>query len=137
MAEPDARPWCDIRREYGISALPENVFGTLTDPARLARWLPSDVDTHWDGPTAQVDLPSGEALQASARADELTVQLTAGNGDEQGAVIQIRDGGAGSSVVEVRLRWPRPSGGEDQLVRLLDVAADDLQSEVSENFTAG
>ena len=94
----------------GISAPPEVVFSTATDPERRAAWLPSELEM---GPGEQ----QGEAFE---------VRLSAGAADA--GVLRVQPGDSGGSSVDISV----PDGGAapEQIL-------DDLDREVSDNFNAG
>ncbi len=76
----------------GISAPPEVVFNTVTDPDRRGAWL-----------------PGGLAVEGSA--DTLEARLTG----DAGGVLQVHAGDSGGSSVELRLDSDGAASPEDIL----------------------
>jgi len=99
------------RATLGMSAPPEVVFSTATDPDRQGAWLPSGFDL---GP-------------ASAGSAEFEVELRS---DESATgSLAIQPGDSGGSTVDLTV--PDGEGaGPEEILRSLDRA-------VSDNFNAG
>lgn len=94
----------------GISAPPEVVFSTATDPERRGAWLPGELQM---GPVEQQE-------------DAFEVRLTAGSA--QAGLLRVQPGASGGSSVDLSV----PEDGaapEDILVN--------LDREVTDNFNAG
>lgn len=94
----------------GMSAPPEVVFSTATDPDRRGAWLPGEfgvAPVHTDG-------------------DVLEVRLTAGS--SAAGVLRVNPGASGGSTVELSL----PDDGAAP-----DVVLGDLDRAVGDNFNAG
>ncbi|MCX4389876.1 hypothetical protein OG777_23490 [Micromonospora peucetia] len=102
--------------ERGMSAPPEVVFNTATDPDRASAWLPEPLRA--DGSPA--DEISGEELRARWSAAE-----------EWSAEIRVEPGQAGGARMRLDL-----TGGPDA-ERLADEALDNLAREVADNLQAG
>ncbi|MFI6264635.1 hypothetical protein [Micromonospora sp. NPDC051006] len=107
--------------ERGMSAPPEVVFNTATDPDRAAAWLPPALRT--DGaPTPEI---AGEELRATWSApapSDLTAEIRVDPEDSGGARIRFDLAGA--------------NGGGDH-DRLAAEALDSLAREVADNLQAG
>lgn len=107
------------RAVRGMSAPPEVVFNTATDPDRASAWLPEPL--RGDGsPAAEID---GEELRARWSGDaDWSAEIRVGPADSGGARIQLdlADGSAGASP--------------DQLA---DEALTNLVREVADNLQAG
>ncbi|MEH0842869.1 hypothetical protein V6U81_10815 [Micromonospora sp. CPCC 205711] len=99
--------------ERGMSAPPEVVFSTATDPDRVSAWLPNSLRRNGDGP-AETD---GEQLRARWE------------GDAGAAELRVEPADAGGS--RVRLELPEGDPG------LADETLTNLAREVAENLTAG
>ncbi|MEV6704549.1 hypothetical protein [Micromonospora wenchangensis] len=102
------------RAERGMSAPPEVVFSTATDPERIDAWLPGALRT--DGPT-----PS------SRSDDELHARWDGPDGTAELRVAPADAGGA-------RVRLELPAGAD---AGLADESLVNLEREVAENLTAG
>jgi uncharacterized protein YndB with AHSA1/START domain len=105
--------------ERHMSAPPEVVFNTATDPARASAWLPPALRV--DGaPTPDIE---GEELRARWRGpSEATAEIRVDPEDSGGAV--------------VRLDLADPQDGRDA-DRLATEALDSLAREVADNLQAG
>ncbi|MFJ6198637.1 hypothetical protein [Micromonospora sp. NPDC092111] len=99
--------------ERGMSAPPEVVFNTATDPDRADAWLPEELRAG-GGTPARVD---GELL---ARWNSTTGP----------AELRVEPGNTGGSRVRLRL----PAGSVDGLA---EESLVNLEREVAENLTAG
>ncbi|TDC34964.1 hypothetical protein E1211_16625 [Micromonospora sp. 15K316] len=107
--------------ERGMSAPPEVVFNTATDPDRAAAWLPPFLRTD-STPTPEI---RGEELCARWRTSspgELTAEIRVDPEDSGGARIRFDLSGG--------------SGGQDA-DRLAAEALDSLAREVADNLQAG
>ena len=99
------------RATRGISAPPEVVFNTATDPDRRSAWLPDGFDL---GPTST----STSAFEVELR-----------SGDSSTGSLAIQPGDSGGSSVDLTV--PDDGGaGPDEILGSLDRA-------VSDNFNAG
>ena len=94
----------------GISAPPEVVFSTATDPDRRAAWLPAELVVE---PGGGGDLRA-RLIDAGAAAGELSV----------------RPGDSGGSSVELRFDGDAGADSPDDILRA-------LEREVADNFNAG
>ncbi|MFF5181469.1 hypothetical protein ACFY2Q_25855 [Micromonospora sp. NPDC000316] len=106
------------RAVRGMSAPPEVVFNTATDPSRASAWLPEPL--RGDGsPAAEID---GEELRARWGDADWSAEIRVYPADSGGARIQLdlTDGSGGS--------------GPDQLA---DEALTNLVREVADNLQAG
>ncbi|GIJ38658.1 SRPBCC family protein [Micromonospora andamanensis] len=103
--------------ERGVSAPPEVVFNTATDPDRISSWLPEQL---LSGDPA----PEGDAGELRAR---WTARRTDWSAD-----LTVEPVDAGGS----RLRLELAGGGED-VDRLADEVLDSLAREVADNLQAG
>ncbi|MCM0674346.1 hypothetical protein NCC78_06540 [Micromonospora phytophila] len=102
--------------ERGVSAPPEVVFNTATDPDRASAWLPEPLRA--DGTPAE---------QVSA--DELRARWSAAG--EWAAEIRVEPAQAGGARMRLDL-----TGGSDA-DRLADQALESLAREVADNLQAG
>jgi hypothetical protein len=94
----------------GISAPPEVVFSTATDPDRRGAWLPAGLEL---GPVEQ-------------GADTLQVRLVADSADA--GVLRVQQGASGGSSVDLSV--PDTGDAPEDILQ-------DLDREVSDNFNAG
>ena len=104
--------------ERGMSAPPEVVFNTATDPVRAASWLPE--------PLRQ----DGAARPEVAHADELRARWASNSAPGWSAEIQVRPADAGGARVRLDL-----AGGDGD--GLADETLANLAREVADNLTAG
>jgi hypothetical protein len=95
----------------GISAPPEVVFSTATDPDRRDGWLPQELDL---GP-----VENGP--------DSYEVQLAAGS--STAGVLHVRPGDAGGALVELSVAADGGTEAEEML--------SNLERIVTDNFNAG
>ncbi|MEH1101818.1 hypothetical protein [Micromonospora sp. CPCC 205561] len=102
--------------ERGMSAPPEVVFSTATDPARASAWLPEPL---------RVDGSPAEEVSA----EELRARWSAA--DDWSAEIRVEPAQAGGARARLDL-----TGGPDA-VGLADQALDSLAREVADNLQAG
>jgi uncharacterized protein YndB with AHSA1/START domain len=109
-----------IRAERGMSAPPEVVFNTATDPDRLAAWLPRPLRLNGSRPAVE-----NATLNARWRG---------GSVEPWSAVLQVRPVAAGGAIVRLELEAALP---DDRLVEIADQSLADLASHVADNFTAG
>jgi hypothetical protein len=110
----------------GISAPPEVVFSTATDPDRLARWLPEPLRAR-----------AGEH-RLSVLADRMRVEWRPAADDGWSGFLQVEQLPAGGSLVEVTTESTGSAGGaDDDVIKLLDGALTELDREVVDNLTAG
>ncbi|MCX4470400.1 hypothetical protein C5N14_23570 [Micromonospora sp. MW-13] len=106
--------------ERGMSAPPEVVFSTATDPDRAAAWLPQPLRS--DG-ASRPDVSTGplRARWASASAPEWSAEIRVEPADAGGALVRLDLAGA--------------SGQADP--GLADETLANLAREVADNLTAG
>ncbi|SCG51810.1 SRPBCC family protein [Micromonospora coxensis] len=107
----------DARAERGMSAPPEVVFSTATDPDRVSAWLPEPL---------RVD--GGERPQTSA--EQLRARWSSGSAPGWSAEIQVEPADAGGSRVRLDLSGDGADG-------LADETLANLAREVADNLTAG
>ncbi|GAA4573633.1 hypothetical protein GCM10023176_39020 [Micromonospora coerulea] len=106
------------RAERGMSAPPEVVFNTATDPARAASWLPEPLRR------------DGGSRPEVASADELRARWASDSAPGWSAEIQVEPADAGGARVRLDL-----AGGETD--GLADETLNNLAREVADNLTAG
>jgi hypothetical protein len=104
--------------ERGMSAPPEVVFSTATDPDRAGAWLPE--------PLRQ----DGDARPEVASADELRARWASDSAPGWSAEIQVEPADAGGARVRLDLAG-------DQAAGLADETLANLAREVADNLTAG
>jgi len=129
----------EITRSYALDAPAEVVFGTLTDPDRTARWLPSRAVASWPAPD-RVEIRFGTnvwAYEVTRDTDRLAVGWRGVDGSGPSGTARVVDRPAGGSTVEVDLR----SGSDDRpaelVLRVLDDVLYRFKREVADNFTPG
>lgn len=139
------------RAEKGFSAPPEVVFNLVTDPDRLARWLPEQLrvaDTGreclrvaWnDPPTRDGPPPDGPEYRLVVLPDQWRVEWRPSGPDGWAGYIQVRQSAAGGASAEVCVE---PTGraqdhpASDRVPGILDASLADLSGEVADNLTAG
>ncbi|HEX8629649.1 MAG TPA: hypothetical protein VF755_15895 [Catenuloplanes sp.] len=101
----------------GMSAPPEVVVNTATDPDRQTAWLP--------GPWRTATEQAGE--------DDFTVRLTGADDGAGSGVLQVRAGASGGSSVELRLDDDAAGAELGPPQQILD----NLEREVVDNFNYG
>ncbi|MEU4529628.1 hypothetical protein AB0F49_15485 [Micromonospora ureilytica] len=107
------------RAVRGMSAPPEVVFSTATDPARASAWLPEPL--RGDGSPA-----------AEISAEELRARW--GDGDDWSAEIRVEPADSGGARIQLDLADGSGGSGPDQLA---DEALTNLVREVADNLQAG
>jgi hypothetical protein len=103
--------------ERGVSAPPEVVFNTATDPDRLSTWLPEPV-------LAGDPSPHGEPDRMRARWDARNTDWW--------AALQVDPADAGGCRIRLDL-----DGGGENAGRLAEEALENLAREVADNLQAG
>ncbi|GIJ24337.1 hypothetical protein [Micromonospora lutea] len=103
--------------ERGVSAPPEVVFNTASDPDRISSWLPEPL------------LSSDPAREADA--GQLRVRWAARDVDWS-ADLQVEQGDAGGSRLHLEL-----SGGGEDVDGLADETLHSLAGAVADNLQAG
>ncbi|MEH1030859.1 hypothetical protein V6W11_24230 [Micromonospora profundi] len=101
----------------GMSAPPEVVFNTATDPSRASAWLPEPL--RGDGsPAAEID---GEELRARWDDTDWSAELRVQPADSGGARIELdlTDGAGGSGPAQL---------ADEALANLVREVADNLQA---------
>ncbi|SCL12926.1 hypothetical protein [Micromonospora inyonensis] len=109
------------RVERGMSAPPEVVFSTATDPDRATAWLPEPLRT--DG-----------AERPQVEPDGLRARWSSSSGPGWSAEIQVEPADAGGARVRLDLTG---GSGEQDTDALADQTLANLAREVAENLTAG
>ena len=103
-----------------MSAPPEVVFNTATDPDRLAAWLP--IPLRADGTRPAVETNALHARWRTASAQRWS------------AAIQVHPIAAGGAVVRLELEGELP---EDRLAEIAEESLANLARHVADNLTAG
>ncbi|MEV1286468.1 hypothetical protein [Micromonospora sp. NPDC049679] len=106
--------------ERGVSAPPEVVFNTATDPDRTSAWLPEQVR----GTTT--------TARPAATADDLRARWGAETGWP--VALQVHPGEAGGAMVRLELAGDVP---HDELAELAKASLVNLAREVADNLTPG
>jgi uncharacterized protein YndB with AHSA1/START domain len=128
-----------ISDRYDFNAPPEVVFGVLTDPDRMTRWLPTGVRTE--------SVEAGRVrVVVGSRLHECAVQVTPGELAVQWRSLDIaglhgsarvEDAPAGGSVLHAEVAAPQTVAGEERVREFLAETMRHLQRDVSDNFNAG
>jgi uncharacterized protein YndB with AHSA1/START domain len=124
---------------YEFTAPAEVVFGVLTDPDRMSRWLPRGLHTE-SSASDRVRVRSGSRVyeyDVEVVPDELTVRWRSRDVAGAQASAQVRDAPAGGSVVDAELTVPSADSDGQRVRDLLAETMYHLQRDVSDNFNAG
>ncbi|MBX6354969.1 MAG: SRPBCC domain-containing protein [Micromonosporaceae bacterium] len=140
-----------FRAEENFSAPPEVVFNVVTDPERLARWLPEQLrvaDTGqrclrvaWNDPPVR-DGPSAESpeYRLVVLPEHLRVEWRPSGPDGWAGFLQVRQVATGGAQAEVCVQ-PCGEAADDRVSerirRLLEETLANLRTEVADNLTAG
>lgn len=108
-----------VRAERGMSAPPEVVFNTATDPSRFATWLPPDLRPDGHRPVMVAD-----DLRACWTPDS----------NEWSAELQVGQLAAGGAVARLELAADLP---DDRLAEIAEESLTRLARHVADNLTAG
>lgn len=124
-----------IAESFGFTGPAEVVFGVLTDPDRVTRWLPVGMTAESvDG--GKVLVRAGErttAYEVEIVGAELRLTWRSTEDDRLHGTARVRDGAAGGSVLHAEVSAP----DESRARTLLAETMAHLQRDVSDNFTAG
>ncbi|MGK5682167.1 SRPBCC family protein [Actinoplanes sp. URMC 104] len=125
------------RSEFNAPA--EVVFGVLTDPDRITRWLPRGMRTE-SVKDQRVRVEAGSRLHeftVDTDAEELRVRWRSLDVSGLQAVARVQDAPAGGSVLEAEVEAPDGLVDESRLRDLLAETMTHLGRDVSDNFNAG
>lgn len=103
-----------------MSAPPEVVFNTATDPVRLAGWLPIPLRVDGNRPAVETN-----ALHARWRT---------GSAERWSAALEVHPVPAGGAIVRFELEAELP---EDRLAEIADESLANLARHVADNLTTG
>ena len=103
-----------------MSAPPEVVFNTATDPDRLAAWLPVPLRIDGNRPAVEMDV--------------MRARWRTGSAERWSAAFQVHPVAAGGAIVRLELAAELP---EDRLAAIADEALASLARHVADNLTAG
>ncbi|GAA3454589.1 SRPBCC family protein [Dactylosporangium matsuzakiense] len=115
------------------------MFGNLTDPARLDRWLPPGVQGEPAGP-GEVRVRAGGVqvrCLVTAEADAMRLRWRLADRDDVQGTVQAVDGPAGGAELRVRVSAPDAAIPAERAEQLLAAAAERLQRDVEDNLSAG
>ncbi|MEV0129361.1 SRPBCC family protein [Dactylosporangium sp. NPDC050688] len=126
-----------VTGSYGFTAPPEVVFGTLTDPDRVARWLPSGVTADRAGPDRYRIRAGGTVVvcEVATVPDDLRLEWRLADRPGVHGTFRAEDGPAGGAQVHISV--DTPDAGPDRVLALVGDAMRRLQLDVSDNFNAG
>ncbi|WP_203857546.1 hypothetical protein [Plantactinospora mayteni] len=109
------------RAERGISAPPEVVFNTATDPDRVSAWLPA--------PLRRTGMPGPELAAA-----ELRARWRSAGSPDWSARLQVSPVDAGGATVRLELE---ADPAERRLPEIADESLASLAREVDDNLAPG
>jgi hypothetical protein len=109
------------RAERGMSAPPEVVFNTATDPDRASAWLPEPLRT------------DGGRRPEVVSAGEMHARWSSDSAPDWSAEIRVEPADAGGA----RVRLDLAAAGERDADGLADETLANLAREVADNLTAG
>jgi uncharacterized protein YndB with AHSA1/START domain len=128
-----------ISGSYDFTAPAEVVFGVLTDPDRISRWLPRGLNTE-SADREQVRIRTGEQVLrygVKVITDHLEVQWHSQDTTGLHGTAQVDDAPAGGSIVRAEVVVPSRLADEQRVRDLLAETMGHLQRDVSDNFNAG
>lgn len=123
---------------YLVSAPPEVVYNTLTDPDRANRWLPSTVAAEVTGTERMTICADGHVreYQLGRSLHEMRLSWRSLDADVHGWA-RVREAPAGGSALDVEISLSQPGVRPDQVRGVVDEVVRHLRRDVSDNFTAG
>lgn len=129
------------RAATDIDAPPEIVFNVVTDPDRLARWLPTQLrvaDTgreclrvSWDGAADERE------YRLVVLPERRRVEWRPSGPHGWAGFLQVHDNPAGGATAEACVEPAGRAGGADQAPGALETAMTNLRREVADSLTAG
>jgi uncharacterized protein YndB with AHSA1/START domain len=128
-----------ISDRYDFNAPAEIVFGVLTDPDRVTRWLPTGMRAE-SVRADRVRVAAGSRMHEYAVdvvPDELELQWRSLDISGLHGSARVEDASAGGSVVHAEVNVPGAIVDERRLRELLGETMRHLRRDVSDNFTAG
>lgn len=128
----------EISETFGLTAPPEVVFNSLTDPDRVNRWLPLGVRAErFDGHGLRlVTADASTAFDIDTDVDNMHVSWQSPDDQRLHARARVDDGPAGGSQVYMLVSIP--DGTDEKRVHsVLAETMHHLQRDVSDNFNAG
>ncbi len=126
-----------ISDRYDFNAPAEVVFGVLTDPDRVTRWLPTGMRAE-SVQADRVRVAVGSRLHEYAVdvvPDELELQWRSLDDSGLQGTARVEDAPAGGSVVHAEVDVPDATADDRRLRELLAETMRHLQRDVSDNFT--
>ena len=126
-----------ISGSFEFTAPAEVVFGVLTDPDRMSRWLPGGMTAESADP-ARVRVRSGDQVyeyEVKFVPDDLSLTWTALDDSGLAGTVRVEDGPAGGSVVHAEVSGRDP--GDERIHDLLAETMQHLRRDVRDNFNAG
>jgi len=140
MAEQgDADGTVRVGGSYDFTAPAEVVFGVLTDPDRISRWLPRGMNTESAG-RDEVRVRVGAQVHpygVKVVTDHLELRWHSLDSAGLHGTAQVDDAPAGGSVVRAEVVVPAGLADDQQVRELLAETMLHLQRDVSDNFNAG
>jgi len=127
-----------ISDRFTFDAPAEVVFGVLTDPDRITRWLPRGMraESVRDGSVRVAIGSTTHEYAVEVVPGEMLLRWRASDGDGPRGSARVEDAPAGGSVVLADVELPGPDG-ESRSRELLAETMWHLERDVSDNFNAG
>jgi uncharacterized protein YndB with AHSA1/START domain len=128
-----------INGQHEFNAPAEVVFGVLTDPDRMTRWLPlgmSTVSAGIDHVQVRVDGQTYE-YDVSSIPEQLRVEWRSRDSAGLRGAAWVRDAPAGGCVVHAEVAVPGGGAEGEKAQKLVAEGMQHLQRDVSDNFNAG
>jgi uncharacterized protein YndB with AHSA1/START domain len=128
-----------IGGQHEFNAPAEVVFGVLTDPDRMTRWLPVGMSTVSAGIDHVRVLADGQTHEYDLRSvpEQLRVEWRSRDSAGLQGAAWVRDAPAGGSVVYAEVSIRGGNTENERAQELLAEAMVHLQRDVSDNFNAG
>jgi hypothetical protein len=128
-----------VRGDGEFNAPAEVVFGVLTDPDRMTRWLPLGVSAEAVGDGLVRVLANGRDYEfdVSFVVDELRMEWRGRDSGGPRGVAWVQDAPAGGCVVHGEVAVSEGAASRARVEELLGEALLHLQRDVSDNFNAG
>ena len=128
-----------ISDRYDFNAPAEVVFGVLTDPDRITRWLPTGMRAESvDADRVRIEVGSRlHEYAVDVVPDELELRWRSLDDSGPHGTARVEDAPAGGSVVRAEVEVPGANAGDGRPRELLAETMRHLQRDVSDNFNAG
>jgi uncharacterized protein YndB with AHSA1/START domain len=127
-----------IAETHHFTAPAEVLFGVLTDPNRVSRWLPRGLRAEVGA--GGIRVRSGEQVYEFGFhiiTDDLRVNWRALDESGVAGSVWVEDAPAGGSVLRAKITLGDADGQESRARTFLQESMGHLQRDVSDNFNAG